>query len=61
MMECSIVGGWRKGKTSNWFRGIAAGYLSTLMGKEYSAKEIRCVNDGDDRCVFRVESGGDDL
>ena len=54
MMECSIVGGWKKGKTSNWFRGIAAGYLSELMGRECLAEEVKCVNDGDERCVFHV-------
>lgn len=52
LMECNVVRKIMNGKTSNWVRGIAAGYMTELLGMEYSAEEIECINYGGGSCTI---------
>ena len=52
LIECEILKGLKSGKTCHWYRGIVTGFFSDLMGKEYKAEEIKCINKGDKECVL---------
>jgi predicted hydrocarbon binding protein len=51
LLECDLLKGRRKGKTSHWFRGMLAGILEAAEGGEW---EVECINDGSDKCVFEA-------
>ena len=53
LFECEYLAG-KKGPTSNWIRGMAAGFIEELFGGKWSATEVKCVNAGDGVCMFRV-------
>ncbi|MGC8969932.1 MAG: V4R domain-containing protein, partial [Conexivisphaera sp.] len=59
LFECDLLSGYaaeRGGRlrTSHWFRGALAGFLSEVMGGEWDVEEVECVNDGSDRCAFEA-------
>ncbi|MGC9191767.1 MAG: V4R domain-containing protein [Conexivisphaera sp.] len=54
LVECALLRGMRGGRTSHWFRGVLAGFLSELEGGDWDVEEVACVNDGSDACVFEA-------
>jgi len=58
LVECDLLRGRRRGRTSHWFRGVLAGFLSGLEGGEWDVEEVECVNDGSDRCAFEARRAG---
>ncbi len=54
LTECEILRGFKTGHTSHWVRGVACGVFSELFGGEWDATEIKCINAGDDSCVFKM-------
>jgi len=54
LFECEVLRGRRRGRTSHWFRGLLAGILSVAEGGEWDVEEVKCINDGSDRCAFEA-------
>jgi len=54
LVECDVLRGRRKGRTSHWFRGMLAGILEASEGGEWEVEEVECVNDGSDKCAFEA-------
>ncbi|MGC8613614.1 MAG: V4R domain-containing protein [Conexivisphaera sp.] len=59
LVECDLLSGYAAGKgghvrTSHWFRGAVAGFLTAVRGGEWSVEEVECVNDGSDKCAFEA-------
>ena len=58
LVECDLLSSYaaRKGgmRTSHWFRGAVAGFLSAALGGEWEVEEVECVNEGSDKCAFEA-------
>ena len=53
MFECELAGKRGiKGKTSHFFRGVVAGWLSEYAGEDIFCEEVMCINMGDPHCEF---------
>jgi len=59
LVECDLLRGRRKGRTSHWFRGVISGFLSELEGGEWDVEEVECINDGSDKCAFEARRKGE--
>lgn len=53
LFECEFLAG-KKGPTSHLMRGIIAAYFEELFGGKWETTEVKCINSGDDVCMFRV-------
>ena len=49
LFECEITG------ESHLARGIIAGYITAIRGRDYKATEVKCKARGDEYCEFVVE------
>jgi len=60
LIECEVLSKYVTGraKTSNFFRGMIAGALSTIEGGEWEVEEVECINDGSDKCAFEARRKG---
>ncbi|MFP3138447.1 MAG: V4R domain-containing protein [Nitrososphaeria archaeon] len=54
LVECDLLKGRMRGRTSHWFRGMLAGILEASEGGEWEVEEVECVNDGSDKCAFEA-------
>jgi hypothetical protein len=60
LIECEVLSKYVTGRarTSNFFRGMIAGALSTIEGGEWEVEEVECINDGSDKCAFEARRKG---
>jgi Predicted hydrocarbon binding protein (contains V4R domain) len=54
LVECDLLKGRMRGRTSHWFRGMLAGILEASEGGEWEVEEVECVNEGSDKCAFEA-------
>jgi len=45
----------RNDKVCHWTRGIVAGFLSEVIGKQVEAVELKCAAAGDEICEFEIK------
>jgi hypothetical protein len=53
--ECNMFKGNNNGPQNHFFRGILAGFFSSLFEVELGATEVKCIARGDPFCEFVVE------
>ncbi|MGC9189240.1 MAG: V4R domain-containing protein [Conexivisphaera sp.] len=60
LIECEVLSKYVTGRarTSNFFRGMIAGALSTIEGGEWEVEEVECINDGSDKCAIEARRKG---